>query len=58
MLQSNNILFLDTLAMAPPPGESGGGLMGFLPMILIFCGLLFSSHCTTKKKTKTTPEND
>ena len=25
MLQSNNILFLDTLAMAPPPGESGGG---------------------------------
>ena len=43
MLQSNNILFLDTLAMAPPSGESGGGLMGFLPMILILWPFIFFS---------------
>ena len=54
MLQSNNILFLDTLAMAPPPGESGGGLMGFLPMILIFVAFYFSSHCPTEKNKSNT----
>ena len=57
MLQTNNILFLETLAMAPPPGESGGGLMGFLPMILIFVAFYFLL-IAPQRKTKTTPEND
>ncbi|MEC7802355.1 MAG: preprotein translocase subunit YajC [Verrucomicrobiota bacterium] len=52
MLQSNNILFLDTLAMAPPPGESGGGLMGFLPMILIFVAFYFLLIAPQRKKQK------
>ena len=38
--------------MAPPAGESGGGLMGFLPMILIFVAFYFLLIAAQRKKQK------
>ena len=58
MDQTDLTSLLHTIAMAPPPGESGGGFMGFLPMILIFVAFYFLIDCSTKKETKTTPKND
>jgi preprotein translocase subunit YajC len=53
MLHSNNSLIIDILAMAPPTGESGGGgLMGFLPMILIFVAFYFLLIAPQRKKQK------
>ena len=53
MDQSDVTSFLHTIAMAPPPGESGGaGLMGFLPMILIFVAFYFLLIAPQRKKQK------
>lgn len=35
-----------------PPGEGGGGLMGFLPMILIFVAFWFLLIAPQRKKQK------
>ncbi|MDA8990699.1 preprotein translocase subunit YajC [Opitutales bacterium] len=53
MFQTNNSLIIDILAMAPQTGESGGGgLMGFLPMILIFVAFYFLLIAPQRKKQK------
>ena len=53
MLQTNNSLIIDILAMAPQTGESGGGgLMSFLPMILIFVAFYFLLIAPQRKKQK------
>ena len=61
MLQLNNISFIETLAMAPPPGESdGGGLIGFLPMIIFFgliIGLIVSISSRRSPKTSKVCKN-
>lgn len=53
MLHSDLLPLLQTLAMAPPSGEpGGGGLMGFLPMILIFVAFYFLLIAPQRKKQK------
>ena len=52
MLHSELLPLLQTLAMAPPSGEPGGGLMGFLPMILIFVAFYFLLIALQRKKQK------
>ena len=53
MLQTYNFTFVNLLAMAPQQGESGGGgLMGFLPMILIFVAFYFLLIAPQRKKQK------
>ena len=53
MLQTYNFTFVYLLAMAPQPGESGGGgLMGILPMILIFVAFYFLLIAPQRKKQK------
>ena len=53
MFQTNNSLIIDILAMAPQTGESGGGgLMSFLPMILIFVAFYFLLIAPQRKKQK------
>ena len=52
MLQPNSFKFSEIIAMAPPAGESGGGLMGFLPMILIFVAFYFLLIAPQRKKQK------
>ena len=53
MFQTNNSLIIDILAMAPQTDESGGGgLMGFLPMILIFVAFYFLLIAPQRKKQK------
>ena len=46
--------FIQVLAMAPSgdPSSPGGGLMGFLPIILMFAGIWFLLIAPQKKKQK------
>jgi len=53
-LSFDSVSFIHALAMAPSgdPSAPGGGLMGFLPMILIFVAFWFLLIAPQRKKQK------
>ena len=53
-LSFDSVSFIHALAMAPSgdPSAPGGGLMGFLPMILIFVAFWFLLITPQRKKQK------